>query len=681
MENKRPFALIINSTYFILPFFLLIITILAYGLLLPQMGFYWDDWPWIWFSHLWGKSYLLAVDHQFRPLSGVILWLTSLIAGEKTFIWQSFTLTFRWLSAIAFYYFLEAIFPNNRLINFFGTVLFLLYPGYTHQFVSVNSSRHILPYVFFLFSLYLMVKASRKSDTTWQANITSIIFMLLAMLSTEYYYGLELLRPLILWIVLHQQSTKNSKYKIMVKRLFPYALVFITVIAWRFGITHLPSYQNYPVEFTEEITQTPVNTIASLAMRWAQQLEVGLIYAWMKIFTFPQAAAFGIKKTFALIGLVAFSFVIIFAFSMWKFRNQIGNKLNSFYMVILGFGGLIVGGLPFLAAGLKMDITFPASRMTLPMAFGSSLILAGLVDLLGYRYWMKIGVASLLASLAIGAQFQNAVAFQRDWAYTNAFFQQLSWRVPQLESGTTLIGHQLSETHSTDNSLIAPLNWLYFQNMKNSNLPVMFYYLDVRIGERIPAILPNLPIQGSYGPLTFQGNTSKALVIVYQPPACLRVLHPIYDQHIVQIPELNRQALDLSNLSTIILDQSRKTLHIPPFMQQPNPSGWCYYFERADIARQEGNWDEVVRLAELAFRANDSPNRADERVPFIQGYAFTGNWEKAIALTLETAQINKLTPPMLCHIWDDIARNSPANPGKEAVLQTVQQKLHCSQLP
>ena len=681
MENKKSFTVNLAYTSFLYPFFLLIITILAYGLLLPQLGFYWDDWPWIWFSHLWGKSYLLAIDHQFRPLSGVILFLTSLIAGEKPLIWQSITLTFRWLSAVAFYSFLEAIFPNNRLVNIISSILFLVYPAYTHQYVSVNSSRHILPYVFFLLSLCFMVKINQKSDYTWQSNFLSITFMSLAMLSTEYYYGLELIRPLILWIAMHIQSNKIPPIKLVFKRWLPYAIVFFIIGIWRFGITRLPNYQNYPVELGEEITQMPMNTIASLMVRWLQQIEVGLIFSWTKIFAFPQSGSFGIKKTIAYAVLTIFSFMVISAFLIWKFRNQTGNKRNAFYMFLLGMAGLMSGGLPFLAAGLKMDITFPASRMTLPMAFGSSLFLAGLIDFLSNRSWIRIGLASLLASLAIGAQFQSAVEFQRDWAYTNAFFQQLSWRVPELEPGTTLVGHQLAETHSTDNSLTAPINWLYFPNFKSTNLPLMFYYLDVRIGRQIQAILPNLLIKGSYGPFNFQGSTNKALIIVYEPPACLRVLHPLYDQHIVQIPELNRQALKLSNLNTIITDQSQNHLQFPAFMQQPNPSGWCYYFERADLARQEGNWNEVVRLAELAFRENDSPNRADERIPFIQGYAFTGDWEKAVALTLQTAQINKLTPPMLCHIWDDIDHNTPPNLNKETALQTVQQKLHCTQLP
>jgi hypothetical protein len=375
-----------------------------------------------------------------------------------------------------------------------------------------------------------------------------------------------------------------------------------------------------------------------------------------------------------------FSFIGMSAFLLWRFRGQSINKKDALAMLLLGMGGLMVGGLPFLAAGLKMDITFPASRMTLPMAFGSGLILAGFIGLFGYPTWLKIGLASLVASLAIGVQFQNAVDFQRDWAYTSVFFHQISWRVPALKPGTTLIGHQMRQTHSTDNSLTAPLNWLYFPKMNTSNLPVMLYYLDVRIGGRIPAIYPNLTIQGTYGPLTFHGNTNQALILVYQPPACLRVLHPLYDRHIVQVPELNRQALELSNLDTINLNESWGIPAFPTFMKKPNPSGWCYYFEKADLARQKKDWDEVVRLADLAFRENDSPNRADERVPFIQGYAYSGNWEKAIALTIETAQINKLTPPMLCNIWEDIAQNAPSNAGKQAAIQIIQQKLNCAQL-
>ena len=62
----------------------------------------------------------------------------------------------------------------------------------------------------------------------------------------------------------------------------------------------------------------------------------------------------------------------------------------------------------------------------------------------------------------------------------------------------------------------------------------------------------------------------------------------------------------------------------PPFGAEP-PHGWCYYYEKADLARQQGNWDDVVRLGDEAAKHRLHPNDAIEWLPFLQGYAYTGN--------------------------------------------------------
>ena len=60
------------------PLALLFVCLAAYGLWLFGMGFYWDDWPWIWFAHVSGPQGMLQIDQLHRPLSGVILWIGSL---------------------------------------------------------------------------------------------------------------------------------------------------------------------------------------------------------------------------------------------------------------------------------------------------------------------------------------------------------------------------------------------------------------------------------------------------------------------------------------------------------------------------------------------------------------------------------------------------------------------------
>jgi len=82
-----------------LPPALLLLCVLAYGLLIPFWGFYWDDWPWIWLKHLEGGAGLLSIDRLFRPLAGEILWSAGLIAGRSPVAWQILSLVARFLAA------------------------------------------------------------------------------------------------------------------------------------------------------------------------------------------------------------------------------------------------------------------------------------------------------------------------------------------------------------------------------------------------------------------------------------------------------------------------------------------------------------------------------------------------------------------------------------------------------
>ena len=71
---------------------LFLVCLLTYGLYLPWMGFYWDDWPWIWQFHVYGPQAIREIDAAFRPLAGVVLWLGTRLAGTDATRWQTLQL-------------------------------------------------------------------------------------------------------------------------------------------------------------------------------------------------------------------------------------------------------------------------------------------------------------------------------------------------------------------------------------------------------------------------------------------------------------------------------------------------------------------------------------------------------------------------------------------------------------
>jgi len=52
-------------------------TLLAYGLLVPFTGFYWDDWPFAWSAHFLGPGDFNPSFAPYRPFLGPIFYFTT----------------------------------------------------------------------------------------------------------------------------------------------------------------------------------------------------------------------------------------------------------------------------------------------------------------------------------------------------------------------------------------------------------------------------------------------------------------------------------------------------------------------------------------------------------------------------------------------------------------------------
>ena len=106
--------------------------------------------------------------------------------------------------------------------------------------------------------------------------------------------------------------------------------------------------------------------------------------------------------------------------------------------------------------------------------------------------------------------------------------------------------------------------------------------------------------------------------------------------------------------------------------------GWCYYFQKADLARQLGDWEQVVKLGNSAFALNDYPNDPIERFVFIEGYAHVGDWGKAVELSQVSYKISKdFVRPPLCKLWDRIARETESTSEQNVTLDLVRNKFEC----
>jgi hypothetical protein len=176
----------------------------------------------------------------------------------------------------------------------------------------------------------------------------------------------------------------------------------------------------------------------------------------------------------------------------------------------------------------------------------------------------------------------------------------------------------------------------------------------------------------------FNGNSSQMLLINFSPPGCLHIVDPEIDPNNKFISDLLlRDAAPFSRPELILTDSLLEPV-LPEIYMPESKHGWCYYFQKADLARQRGDWEQVVVLGEKAFTSGDHPNDPTENLAFIEAYAHTNAWENAGQLSVSAKRVSpSYMVPLLCPLWERIAAETSNSPEKEEVLSLVITDLGC----
>ena len=640
---------------------IVVIGMAAYGLHLNNLGFYWDDWPWVWRAHVQGTAGLLKIDEYHRPLSGVVLYIGGLLAGENPLGWQSYALSLRLLGAASLAWLLHILWENERSRNIWVVMFFLLYPGFNQQFVSVNNSRHLFPLIPFFLSLGFMLKSQQKNTRLHSA--IALALNAITMLTSEYYYGLELTRPIILWLY-HYRTQKDVRASLLnaFKAWLPYALLLAALFGWRYNVS---TQRNYSITILDQIKQ---DGLGQLIQKAALDLWTATVSAWQSVFNRSSLQEYGARMRLLYWGIVFGSGMGTLVYLSLQ-KKQDAETRWRLETLVIGASALGISLLPFWVTNLDPKLGFPDDRLLLPAALGTSLLLAALIDILIRPSALKLLVVALLVGFAAGSHNQNALIYQAAWTSTSSFFEQLSTRAPSLPAKTTILSNQLPG-RSTDNSLIAALNWVYAPNFTDGNIPYQILYVDLRFGRDNPEIDEDLIRSNYYLAYPFEGSAEQVLGVFYEPPACLQILYP--ENSLRQIPAPLDAAIPYSH-PEIILDETGMTAALPSFFADTGTQRWCNYFQRAELARQRGDWARVVQLGDAAFAAGKSPHHPSERIPFIEGYAQISAWAQAAQLTLDAPKRSS----MFCGVWERLQNATPSSPEKDSAFEKVEQRFEC----
>ncbi len=674
-----------------LPLALALTTIAAYGLLLPLTGFYWDDWPFAWIAQFLGPGEFFPAFQGFRPFLAPLFFLTTSLLPANPVLWQVFALVIHFLAAWAAWWCLDQVWPANRELTVSAAFLFLVFPGYSQHWVALTHiNQEWISLGAYLLSLGLSVHALRHPATALRATILALVLELVGLLPTEYFATLEPLRALFFLSVLSSSIPERTpRARALLRAWWPYLVLWLLNAIWLMHFYSSGAYISYDLTAAaappapSEILGTLLDALFKMA-----------VYAWLQVIPLS-ATDLASPTTMATWCVIVFVFVAL-AFYLIRLhpgpglgkdaqqstqRRRSGIQRPSWTVgrdaVVIGAIGILLGRLPSYVAGLPLTLQSSFDRLTISMMLGAAVFMAGILQVLISKSGLRWYILAAMVALAAGQQFFNANIFRRDWQRQQEIYWQFAWRMPGIQPDTAILTQQMPLDYETDLAMTAALNWMYVPTVEAPHLPIAVVYTEKRLGGVVlPALEPGLPMQMPLRTMSFHGNTSQVIAVYVPTTGCMRVFDPKLDdaRTYSRLPEAVTAAIPLSNPSRIITDASPLRLPSPPFSKEPG-HGWCYIYEKAELARQEEDWQEILELREQATANELEPDDAFEWLPFIEAESRAGAVTWAMEKTQELAQSEPKLQRGLCALWSRVTPTDSAE--ADALRVKVQSQLAC----
>lgn len=667
------------------PLIFLVIAFMGFGLLANRLGFYQDDWPYIFYAFNKGiPSVAQELYYDGRPNSAWLYMGMFSLLGFKPIMWHLAALLFRWMTATLLWYLFRRIWPNHIKQVTFAILIFIIHPFFLIQPYAVNSILYWAGYLFFSASLLIMVRNVTEQKYIVPLTVLAVTLEAVHLFTSEYFVGMVLIRPFILYWVL-RGTDLNFRQRIIkvIIHWIPYLIALGAYVIWRLFIyIPPPSGDRNSPEILFALLSNPLPTLAYLIRTALQDSVIITFTSWYQTLV-PELFALGSIFSWFVIFVSALAFMITFSYlkQLKEKENNNNNNNNEGWLaqpLILGLLLLVLGMLPIWIIG--QDIVthknqFAGSRYGIGSTLGAALILAMLIDrLIDNR--KKVAVVASCVALAISMHLTNEKDFAYSWEKQERFAQQLIWRAPQLESGTALVPDEEILGYMGGYSVAFSIITSYQPG--DVETPPYWYFPFYYTNPNVNDFLQGIPLEARKLSMSFSGNSNKMLVLSFNPEMqrCLWVLQP-QDTNLRLVSDDMRQLSAGSDINLIKQSDGAEPSLPESIYGKQNHQTWCYYFEKADLARQYNQWDEVVRLWEESQAIGERADNGFEIIPFIEGYGHQENWDEVKSLTKFAKKITKGLEPSLCTALDRLAVNAPASQLRDETITTLKNDLRC----
>lgn len=642
-----------------------LIGILAFGIFIPKLGFYWDDWPILFYIDTQNLSGLITYYSFDRPFAAYLGIAASFFAGTYTILWQVLVLGLRLGATFAVWGVLKNLGPRYTFLAASSTLLFLIYPGYDTQ--PMNSTyAHWATYLFFFLSLYGTGKALRNGKHAYWWTALALVTQAVNIFSLEFFVVLEFIRPVYIALILREKSRDQLLIRTM-KLWLPFVGLLSIWFVWRFFFLVLPG-EPHPLQILVDLRSGPVQALFHYGFVAASDVFYLCVAVWAEtLFRLSTLINFWWLLIAVLSALLALAYIAPF------FKSQASTTREALCGMALGAICVFFGLAPVWIIGDAANSGGYGSHYLLGGLFGASVFMASVVTLLPTRY-AKLLAISILSLLAIGRQLSVSNEFANVWEDQRTFYWQLYWRAPELKPSTALVFFYPISAYMQQSSTSMAINTLYPQTLGASRLNHWTY--DIRLTQVQRSLERRLPLQTEYRKLLFVADDESSQLFVYKADdSCLWVLSPI---HILNdyIPSEARYLLEYTDMERISPTRSFTPAQ-QIFGEEPEHS-WCYYFEKADLSAQQNDWTAVISKMEEAESKGLRASYALEYVPLLRAFAFSNQWGDFITRAALLNEGYKQSEELMCALWDELDLAIANSTAKESAIASVREIYACT---
>ncbi len=657
----------VNAHPWLFPFFLLGLALITYGIFILSLGFYWDDWSPILLRHIGGTRSVWDFYLSDRPFQSWTYIVLFPICKDSTFAWQLSAILFRWTSTLTLFYTFLRVFPKQKTLLQWAAMLFLVFPGFADLYASVSFGSHFMAYTVFGLSMLTMVLAYQNKKRFWIFMPISLVLAALHMLTMEYFVLLEILRPILLFILFNQaekRTWKNIGNALM--NWLPWLAVLAAYLYWRMLVYPTwigGQHESNSLYLIENFLSAPKDTLVAFLKSSFQDLKFLFIGSWSdRLLPTDLPVERSIFWFSIIVGGLAAS-IFYFLFFYHKENNDgIPTQKEGWSNILLGMVITLLGMFPAWSTLRQITKGKWSDRFDIAAIFGVVWIITTLIFAAIQNRKFRDTLLILLVGFSIAFHIRTGNEYRQDFRRQEAYFSQLSWRMPALTPGTAVYSPGIPTDKASDYSYTMGINLLFETGKMDTTMNYWFigprdYSAQTLIDN------PSMTLKKTARDLTFESNASQ-IVSVYLPvTGCLWVVDPYYalanpDGNFVNYATITNQSLILSEGHPL----NSRMANIMDLDPANAKSSWCYYFEKGDLAQSKGDYAQAVDYYEQAEALGLIPLEGVERLPFIKSFAKTSNIEKAMDLSQQMLDKTPSTQKMLCRLWADLQQQDPSIP-------------------